>query len=725
MSDANNATQLVGEPLERAKPINGDVTFAPEAPLRDVEVREDYEDRPEASVREFLLGDCKIKEEWPKLRDIFEAVLETKVTDARERTRYTEAVATLDTMFAQLEPSEEMRTAVNTTLCAEGFPEDGDSYDILFGSYKDRILSVLILMQNVVEDHLLDVSEEMGSGVYRDEGVVPVMELVYNLSEQYKASREEPLEGSTPSVSIGGALKTPFETYAAEVLRGLGDIRTDEGLLEHVLEQRIRYSRVIQAEIKKTGLYSHENHPWEGRSSRRATFEEGGLDAEAIRERESVAITERDEPFYKLRFQREMHALKIRIREREDQGEDVYLNTWGFDSAGRKQVVESRRFLGRRVVDEASTPQPVYWLDRRVQVHETDPKTGHLRSTVKSVRIACPAIFVVEETNNNLKYGEAGDIKYVAQEVRTVDDLMVNSPVKAQEWLWRLEAAEQEIRGGEVWYKVPVLRNGKPTWLPLSATQYMSWKHAFSKTLRAFEESGLDYVSTKQQQERDDLHVTRGLSDLGTPDIFRTWFDLQLECGAMQDVLDSVPVPDSLNPQYEEMKMELMNAYRRFICTYGQEHEYAARARRIVEEAEGVSGQTFGGEEYLEKYREALSDVVAEYEQMALFLHNGTSSEYDTLRFIADCPLWDGQDFVAWDALRIHLMQLGRALKDMGVFLVESPIDPDTGEDLPEQDTTWFDDFLKALGDNPLSSEHSLSDSSLGASTPEGINSLI
>jgi hypothetical protein len=86
---------------------------------------------------------------------------------------------------------------------------------------------------------------------------------------------------------------------------------------------------------------------------------------------------------------------------------------------------------------------------------------------------------------------------YYHQAIYSIDS-QANSPIRAQELLWQLESYKLK----NDLYMVPVIRHGKPCWLPLQHNQFHTWRKHLRATVRSFEKLGLTYEEVKNLQQR-------------------------------------------------------------------------------------------------------------------------------------------------------------------------------------------------------------------------------
>jgi len=595
---------------------------------------------PDQTQSEVFLDSRVVTEGWAKLKTTLEQAIEAIPATREERDKYAESIAKLAEVFDKLPVIDAERDRIAQRLEEAGFGED--AFQILYYGYRQRVQGVLATLENVIADSVMEVGRNANPEAERDalQQTRAGLDFMVRVSEQCASPT---LAENNPAMGIPlrRILTTPFETFVEEALQNIDSSATNDQLSEYSRKKWGEAVRGIQEIIKNSGCYDSQEYPWVTRADSRGSLL---TEEERVQETEKP-IDERDEAYYRERFQRDIEIIKKRIREREQRGENPTINTWGYDASGRQQITERRGFLGSRYEEEVGENQPkVNWFKRRVVVHEIDGE-GRLKAILREVKVAWPPIFEVSEAEKGAKYGEATSERgYVRQEVRSVNTL-ANSPVLAWEWIQRLEAAETEERDGKTWHKIPVLRNGEACWLPLSDEDYSMWMRGFKRTLSNFERAGLDFVSTKQQQERDDLETEHRISDIGVPEVSETWFDLQLEYIAIEEALTNLDskTPEDKKEEFEHTRAQILEFCLQMATSYGLRSEYYRIVAEVLKSLDNQSSP---------KDEDALAaEIIQKFELVAQSMSSLSQSLCEVLKFLEEhSELMDTAE--GWESFR-------------------------------------------------------------------------
>lgn len=582
--------------------------------------------RPEQDLNEAFLDSRLVTEGWGKLKTTLEQAIEAIPLTETERNKYKESVAGLSEVFDKLPVLDTERDKVAQRLEEAGFDED--AFPILYGGYRQRVQGIFTALENVIADNVKEVGDHADPEAIEEaqQQTRIALDFMARVSAQCTDlnSTESSPDANTPLRKI---LTTPFETFVEQALKNV-DGSTNEQLSEYSRKEWEGAVRGIQEIIKDSGCYDSQEYPWITRAETRGSSLTEG---EKTQESEKP-IDERDEAYYKERFQRDIEIIKKRIREREQKGESPVVNTWGYDSLGRQQITEERGLLGDRYEESEEKQPKVNWFKRKVVVHEIDEK-GKLKAVLREVKVAWPPLFEIVETGKGAKYGEATSERgYVHQEVRSVNTL-ANSPVLAWEWIQRLEAAETEERGGRTWHKVPILRNGEACWLPLSDEDYSMWMRGFRKTLSNFERAGLDFVSTKQQQERDDLETEHRIPDIGISGKSETWFDVQLENMGIEETFTvlGLKTPEERRAEFEHTKAQILEFCFFMATSYGLESEYSRIATEVI--------KSLGKQRSPENeatFQATMAEITQKFETVAQSMSSFSQSLCEVLGFLEE-----------------------------------------------------------------------------------------
>ncbi len=135
-------------------------------------------------------------------------------------------------------------------------------------------------------------------------------------------------------------------------------------------------------------------------------------------------------------------------------------------------------------------PQILFMETQKVRLPAVLSTDRRPKEKIVKVKVSC-------STFSEIVPRYEGSKEYCHQAIYTIDS-RANSVVRAQELLWQLESHKKE-NGLCI---VPVIRWGKPCWLPLEESQFYRWQGDLKATVKSFERHGLTYEKVKNYEER-------------------------------------------------------------------------------------------------------------------------------------------------------------------------------------------------------------------------------
>ncbi len=619
------------------------------APRPDVQDSDEHQEaRPQAPSP--FLEDVEIGESWTALKERLELVNSTHLNET-----YAEDLTRLDGLFNSLRPEDTDFDEVGEKLLEVGLSDEeaGEATDSMYAAYRHGLRSVLLVLENA-EDFLIDGL----TGQVDTEGSKKFFGLVRAVS-MAGDSNGDTASVTTIASEVQAVVTTPFKDFSEKLIASAGLDTSGATSLERlnigIRATRLETDRIIQKMIEDSSLYDFEDfeegRPWERSGRNTVSFSAEQMARDGFNFRESAEG--RDFSYYREEARHKFNLLKEKIAEQSD----LTINTWGFDDEGDKQIDETRRgFLGLASRREVSPKQGVVYQRQHVRTYGID-RNGNPIERLVPIQVAALSIREARYVGGeNLAFGESStSLKLVDQYVYTVEGMDTNSPIKAQENLWRLEVAVRVERSGRIYYKVPVIRNGEPCWLPLSEQQYNSWKSGLQITLYNFDRAGLSYLDVKRRQGEDEragqsnggeirFSVESGLEE---SDPSRIWFNNQLQAIGIRKRFEGIETADlsqGRRDHFESIRTSIISVYSEFIYRYGNGGCYYELAdkilldQRILPDAEG----------YESRRAEVVAEIIEEYERLARILSRLSSSESETLTFFESFPIMLG-DSVGWE----------------------------------------------------------------------------
>lgn len=490
-----------------------------------------------------------------------------KAQESLQDADYSEAIESFEEAIKKRAPERERRSMeINgrsrevsaRDWLEETFPEGSEA---LLLEHRQNFQETLVLLNETLliaesmEDEVesarlkrrtLDVAAYLAS----EENIPEDIESSFSLDQQEVLNRFR--EGIlTPAFDFA----EPFFSEDGEPVQRLEDN------LQVVREQRVLAHQEV---LRKVFEYSPGERPWEPEVS-------------------SVErpIPERPASEFEDEIKEKFSNWGVKVR--EDGG--TIINTQGYDAYGKEQIDRRRGFLRIRRNKHIEAPQTFFTETQCIRVPSTISKTGKEELIEVEVARATFSEIHARGENMGLNYGESSELEgYYHQAIFSLE-CNANSVVKAQELLWQLECHKKE----NGFYMVPVIREGKASWLPLKESQFKTWKGHLEKTVKNFNKRGLKYEEVKNEQIRRAADAPRTYVDRSNVDETETnaetsWYLSHLAFASLEDSFDALEgegiFTEELSDTEEEIRQTIKREYVELISVYGRHSEYLRIARQ-------------------------------------------------------------------------------------------------------------------------------------------------